>query len=103
GSERCDLPSSVHPGVGPTCHREADVLVRQPGEELGEHALHRPDRRITLPRPATEVGPVVRERQPDDRHDEQYWGSSYSSRSTSWIAAIGAASPLGGPSLRIRV
>ena len=103
--ERRHLASSVNPCVRPAGHGEFDALVHDAFDRRRELALDGPDRRVSLRRPSTEPGPVVRQQQTHDpRHETGLCHrTAYAERSTNSILAMGAPSPLRGPSFRIRV
>ena len=92
--ERDHLALGVDPGVGPPRHREAWRRPQDPPQGFLQDALDGPLSRLAGE--PSEVGPVVRQNQPEDPY-------SSSRRPTSSMMAIGAPSPCRGPTFRIRV
>ena len=93
--ERDDLPGGMHPGVRSPRAGRPNGHPQQLRQRLLEQALNRAPCRLASE--AVEVGAVVREEERELR------GYSSSASPTNSIRAIGAASPLRGPSFTIRV
>lgn len=96
--ERDHLALGVDPRVGPSSHGDAWNRSENPPERILQHSLDGP--RPGLASEATKVGPVVGQHEFQNGYACRY---SAPASSTSSICAIGAPSPLRGPSFRIRV